>query len=61
MIGISAPSVGFGGYFLTSAVFDFLAAHPKTEVELRLTDDILNLVENGIDLAFRTGILPTSR
>ena len=56
-IRISAP-VGLGGYFLTGAVFDFLAAHPKTKVELRLTDDILNLVENGIDLAFRTGILP---
>ena len=58
-IRISAP-VGFGGHFLTSAVFDFLAAYPKTKVELRLTDDTLNLVENGIDLAFRTGILPDS-
>lgn len=58
-IRISAP-VGFGGYFLTSTVFDFLSAHPKTKVELRLTDDTLNLVENGIDLAFRTGILPDS-
>jgi hypothetical protein len=27
--------VGFGGHFLTSAVFDFLAAYPKTKVELR--------------------------
>ena len=54
-IRISAP-VGFGG-FLTSTVFDFLATHPKTKVELRLTDDTLNLVENRIDLAFRTGIL----
>jgi DNA-binding transcriptional LysR family regulator len=58
-IRISAP-VGFGGNFLTNTVFDFLATHPKTKVELRLTDDKLNLVENGIDLAFRTGILPDS-
>jgi DNA-binding transcriptional LysR family regulator len=58
-IRISAP-VGFGGHFLTGMVFDFLAAHPKTKVELRLTDDKLNLVENGIDLAFRTGILQDS-
>ena len=42
-------------------MFDFLAAYPKTKVELRLTDDKLNLVESGIDLAFRTGILPNSR
>jgi DNA-binding transcriptional LysR family regulator len=58
-IRISAP-VGFGGYFLSSAIFDFLATYPKTKVELRLTDDKLNLVENGIDLSFRTGILPDS-
>ena len=58
-IRISAP-VGFGGYFLSSVIFDFLATYPKTNVELRLTDDKLNLVENGIDLSFRTGILPDS-
>jgi DNA-binding transcriptional LysR family regulator len=58
-IRISAP-VGFGDSFLTGAVFDFLGEHPKTKVELCLTDDRLNLVESGIDLAFRTGILPDS-
>lgn len=58
-IRISAP-VGFGAHFLTATAFDFLAAYPKTRVELRLTDDRLNLVENGIDLAFRTGVLPDS-
>jgi DNA-binding transcriptional LysR family regulator len=58
-IRISSP-VGFGGHFLTAMVFDFLAAHPKTRVELRLTDDRLNLVEHGIDLAFRTGVLADS-
>lgn len=58
-IRISAP-VGFAGHFLTRAAFDFLAAHPKTRVELHLTDDTLNLVGNRIDLAFRTGILSDS-
>lgn len=58
-IRISAP-VGFGGHFLQEAIFDFLSTYPKTKVELRLTDDRLNLVENGIDLAFRTGILEDS-
>src|SRR5258708_10356521 len=58
-IRISAP-VGFGGYFLMHTVVDFLAMYPKTKVELRLTDDRLNLVEDGIDLAFRTGILADS-
>lgn len=58
-IRVSAP-VGFGSGFLTATVFDVLAAYPKARVELRLTDDRLNLVESGIDLAFRTGILPDS-
>src|SRR5471030_564372 len=58
-IRISAP-VGFAGHFLASAAFDFLAAYPKTRVELLLTDETLNLVGNRIDLAFRTGILPDS-
>src|SRR6185437_9639757 len=49
-IRISAPA-GFGGHFLASPVFDFLAAYPKTKVELHLTDDTLNLVGNRIDLA----------
>lgn len=57
-IRVSAP-VGFGAY-LTAVVSDFLAAYPKTRVELLLTDETLNLVENAIDLAFRTGILPDS-
>jgi DNA-binding transcriptional LysR family regulator len=58
-IRVSAP-VGFGGFFLSSTIVDFLATYPKTKVELRLTDDTLNLIENGIDLSFRTGILPDS-
>lgn len=58
-IRVSAP-VAFGSGFLTATVFDVLAAYPKARVELRLTDDKLNLVESGIDLAFRTGILPDS-
>ena len=58
-IRVSAPS-GFAVNFLNRAVFDFLGAFPKTQVELLLSDDKLNLVENRIDLAFRTGILPDS-
>src|ERR1700733_12669813 len=58
-IRISAP-VGFGGHFLIRAVVEFLTLYPKTNVELRLTDDKLNLIEDGIDLAFRTGRLENS-
>jgi DNA-binding transcriptional LysR family regulator len=58
-IRVSAP-VGFGANFLTEAVFDLLAAYPGSSVELHLTDEVLNLVEDGIDVAFRTGVLPDS-
>jgi DNA-binding transcriptional LysR family regulator len=58
-IRVSAP-VAFSSFFLADAVFDFLAAYPRTKVELRLTDDKLNLVDDGIDLAFRTGALADS-
>jgi DNA-binding transcriptional LysR family regulator len=58
-IRVSAP-VGFAGFFLGQTVFEFLEAYPKASVELLLTDDKLNLVEAGIDIAFRTGSLTDS-
>jgi DNA-binding transcriptional LysR family regulator len=58
-IRISAP-VGFSGHFLQETIFDFLATYAKASVELRLTDERLNLIDNGIDLAFRTGQLEDS-
>ncbi|GLQ52792.1 LysR family transcriptional regulator [Devosia nitrariae] len=58
-IRISAP-VGFAEFFLAEAVFAFLASYASTRVELLLTDDKLNLVEAGIDVAFRTGALTDS-
>ncbi len=58
-IRISAP-VGFSSHFLQEAIFDFLATYAKASVELRLTDERLNLIDNGIDLAFRTGQLEDS-
>lgn len=58
-IRISAP-VGFNSHFLQEAIFDFLATYAKASVELRLTDERLNLIDNGIDLAFRTGQLEDS-
>ncbi len=56
---VSAP-VGLGGGFLVSAVSDFLTAHPGARVEMHLSDEKLNLIEMGIDLAFRTGNLEDS-
>ena len=58
-IRVSAP-VGFAGYFLSDALFEFLATYPRARVEVVLTDEKLNLVDAGIDVAFRTGPLADS-
>ncbi|MBB3590897.1 DNA-binding transcriptional LysR family regulator [Rhizobium sp. BK529] len=58
-IRISAP-VGFVSHFLADTIFEFMATYEKSRVELRLTDEKLNLIDNSIDLAFRTGTLEDS-
>jgi LysR family transcriptional regulator AphB len=51
---VTAP-VMTGAERIGPALIAFAAAHPKVEVELRLTNAVLNLREEGIDLAFRAG------
>lgn len=58
-IRVSAPA-DFGNYFLADLVAEFLRQHERVRIELVLTDASLNLVEERIDLAFRTGRLPDS-
>jgi DNA-binding transcriptional LysR family regulator len=56
---VSAPTL-FGRQFVAPAVADFLLRHPKLDVRLMLTDRYLDLVEEGIDVAVRTGRLEDS-
>ncbi|WP_159587369.1 LysR family transcriptional regulator [Chelativorans xinjiangense] len=56
---ITAP-VGFGARKLMRWIGEFLQAHEKVRIVLKLTDDPIDLIGNGIDLAFRTGKLPDS-
>ncbi|MFK7928466.1 MAG: LysR substrate-binding domain-containing protein, partial [Myxococcota bacterium] len=56
---ITAPSV-LGHHFLGPIVSDFLAQWSDVRVELLLTDRVVNLVEEGYDLAVRVGKLPDS-
>jgi DNA-binding transcriptional LysR family regulator len=51
---INAP-VGLGQYRINAMVQRFLAAHPAIEIELILSDRYADLVEEGIDIAFRLG------
>lgn len=53
-------SVDFSTRWLGGIVADFLAAHPDINIELEATDRIVDLIEEGFDLAVRFGPLPES-
>lgn len=55
-----AASVGYGRLKLLPIVKTFLAAHPGVKVDLRLNDNFIDLVEEGIDVAVRIGDLADS-
>ncbi|KFG94550.1 LysR family transcriptional regulator [Burkholderia paludis] len=51
---VNAP-LGLGELRLNALVLEFLAAWPEIEVELQLTDRVIDLVEEGVDVAIRLG------
>jgi DNA-binding transcriptional LysR family regulator len=53
-------SVTMGRSLLPSILNDFLEAHPRVTAKLLLLDRIVNLVEEGVDIALRVGRLPDS-
>jgi len=56
---ISAPEV-FGRREVAPLVSDFLARNPAVTSELVLADRLVNLVEEGVDVAVRIGVLRDS-
>ena len=56
---VSAP-VGFGRLHVSPVMSAFLKRYPEVSGELRLEDRLVNLVEDGVDLAVRIGHLPDS-
>jgi DNA-binding transcriptional LysR family regulator len=56
---VSAP-VGFGRLHVSPVVSAYLSRYPGVSCELRLADRIINLVEDGVDLAVRIGHLADS-
>lgn len=56
---INAPVV-FGAMHLVSAVADYMAAFPEVFIELTLNDRVVDVVEEGYDLAIRIGRLSDS-
>ncbi|MCQ3971460.1 LysR substrate-binding domain-containing protein, partial [Klebsiella pneumoniae] len=55
-----SASVVFGERVLAPLLPDFLAAWPRVRVDVAATDARLDLVAEGIDLAFRLGALGDS-
>jgi len=53
-------SVDFSTRFLGEIVAEFLAQHPEINVELEGTDRVVDLIEEGFDLAVRFGQMPES-
>ncbi len=58
-IHVTAP-LGFGRRFIASGIPDFRALYPDIEVRLRLSDHHVDMLKEGIDLAFRLGLLEDS-
>jgi DNA-binding transcriptional LysR family regulator len=56
---VSAP-IGFGRLHVSPVMSQYLARYPEVAAELRLTDRVVSLVEDGVDLAIRIGHLPDS-
>lgn len=53
-------SATFGRLALAPLIGPFLAAHPRVTVSLMLVDRVVNLVEEGVDVAVRLGPMPDS-
>ncbi|MFZ5557768.1 MAG: LysR family transcriptional regulator [Pseudomonadota bacterium] len=59
VLRVTAP-VLFGQLHVAPAVAGFLARHRRMQVELTLLDRVVNLVDEGIDVAVRIGALADS-
>ena len=53
-------SVPFGTHIVAPALKGFLEKYPELSVDLSLTDDVINLLEQKTDVAIRVGALPDS-
>jgi DNA-binding transcriptional LysR family regulator len=59
LLTVAAPA-SFGRRHVVSAVASFLALYPSIEVDLHLSDDMLDLSSQRVDLAVRMGVLQDS-
>ncbi|MHA7880006.1 MAG: LysR substrate-binding domain-containing protein [Saccharospirillum sp.] len=57
---ITAP-VSYGERYIAPALHDFMQRYPDIQAELHLTNQSLDIVDQGFDLAIRLGMLEESR
>jgi len=58
-VSLTAP-VLFGQLFVMPAVIDFMKEHPQVTANVVLVDRVVNIAEEGFDVALRIGDLPDS-
>jgi DNA-binding transcriptional LysR family regulator len=58
-IRLTVPTIS-GELFLSEIIAEFCQLHPDISVEVRLENQFVDLVKEGIDLAIRTGVLEDS-
>jgi DNA-binding transcriptional LysR family regulator len=59
LLRISIP-LYFGDLFLSEYVVEFLEMYPEVEISIFASDRLVDLVEEGFDMAIRVGKLPDS-
>jgi DNA-binding transcriptional LysR family regulator len=58
-LAVTAP-VQLGQMFVTPAIVEYLQRYPEMEVSALFVDRVVNLLEEGLDVAIRIGELPDS-
>ena len=59
LVRITAPLL-FGRLHVAPLVAPFLAAHPRVQIDMQLTDSIVSMVDDAIDVSIRIGDLHDS-